>query len=317
MTLEREPPDRAAELRTGADRVKRVLRPLLAVVAFAFVVWAFRDLALRWESGRVHIDWFWVACSLVPLAVGGVVLAYSWTGLLSRMAGRPVPLGPGLALHTESQMARYLPGKVGIPMVRMAGAKSLGVAPATAGSSVLVELMSFVAVGGLVGSALLAWQSKLLPGLLQSFGRVAPIAVVALSLLLLALMVLDRQRYPGRVLRAMALEGEGPLVPVGLPFLHVLYWLTWAAHGYLVARAVGSGVEPALAGSGLFVVAPIIGFLALVAPAGAGVREAVLSMGLVPALGAAPALGALIVSRGATLIADVVLWVVLRPLRAR
>lgn len=106
-------------------------------------------------------------------------------------------------------------------------------------------------------------------------------------------------------------------MPRRLPLLHLAYWLTWAAHGYLVTRAVGADAAGAWSVSGLFIVAPIVGFLALAAPAGAGVREAVLSVGLVPAVGAAPALSALLLSRGATLLADVLVWLALRPLRAR
>lgn len=305
------------ELRTGAERLKRALRPVLALAAVAFVVWAFRDLGRRWDSTSVRVDWPMVALSFVPLFAGGFVLALAWRYLVERMAGSRVGLGASMALHAESQLARYVPGKVGIPVVRMAGAKDIGVPAAVAGSSVLVELSSFVAVGAVTGFALLALLGRGDASFTSVLGRYAPALVAVVGVVLLMLVVLDRRRYPARLTRAFGLEGQGPLVPRRLLLLHVVYWLTWSAHGYLVARAVGAAHAGAASVSGIFILAPIVGFLALVAPAGAGVREAVLSVGLVPAVGAAPALSALLLSRGATLVADVAVWLVLRPLRAR
>lgn len=307
----------SAEEATFVHRLKRVLRPVLALLAVAFVVWAFRDLVKRWDSGSVHVAWPWVVASLAPLALGGLVLALAWKYLVERMAGSKVALGPSLALHAESQLARYVPGKVGIPVVRMTGAPGIGVPARIAGSSVFIELLSFVAVGGLTGFLLLALYGRSEASIMALIGRFAPFVVAGLGALLALFVLVDRRRYPARLSRALGLEGQGPLVPRRLPLLHVAYWLTWAAHGYLVTRAVGADAAGAWSVSGLFIVAPIVGFLALAAPAGAGVREAVLSVGLVPAVGAAPALSALLLSRGATLLADVLVWLVLRPLRAR
>ncbi|MBK7580048.1 MAG: flippase-like domain-containing protein [Myxococcales bacterium] len=316
MTEEGEPPPVVAP-DTGLTRWKRALRPVMLVLTIAFIAWASWDLARRWEGGKVELAWGLVLSSVLPLIVGGVILAVAWKVLLERMTGRSVAFGPSVALHAESQMARYIPGKVGIPVVRMAGAKSLGVPAAVAGSSVIVELMSFVAVGSAVGFAFLTLFAHGQSSITALLGRFAPVIVGLLSVGVVLLVVIDRRRYPARVMRFMRLDGEGPLVPWRLPLLHIVYWGTWLAHGYLITRAAGADASAALSMTGLFVIAPIVGFLALAAPAGAGVREAVLSVGLVPALGAAPALAALLISRGATLLADVLVWLLSRPLRAR
>ena len=310
-----DPAEQSAEVRTAAHRLKRVLRPLMSALALAFVLWAFRDLAKRWDSNAVHVHWGLVAASLVPLVIGGVVLAAAWRYLIARLACRSVAFGPSVALHAESQLARYLPGKVGIPVVRMAGAGGIGVPAKVAGSSVLIELTSYVAVGGVIGLGLVtAFRNGDVSELL---GRYAPLAVPALAVIIALLVFVDRARCPARIRRVLGFEGEGPLAPRSLPFMHVVYWLTWAAHGVLVTSAVGADASGARAAAGVFVLAPIVGFLALAAPAGAGVREAALSIGLVPVVGPAPALSALLLSRGMTLVADVVVWLVLRPMRAR
>ena len=51
---------------------------------------------------------------------------------------------------------------------------------------------------------------------------------------------------------------------------------------------------------------------ALAAPAGVGVREAILSISLAPAVGSAPALAIAVASRAASLVADVIAWAALK-----
>jgi hypothetical protein len=93
-----------------------------------------------------------------------------------------------------------------------------------------------------------------------------------------------------------------------------VYWGTWLAHGYLIARGVGASHDAALAAAGYFPVAIIAGFLALVAPAGAGVREAILSVGMAPVVGATGALSSAVASRIATLVVEVSVFLITRPL---
>jgi hypothetical protein len=91
-----------------------------------------------------------------------------------------------------------------------------------------------------------------------------------------------------------------------------LYWASWAAHGFLLTRAFGAAPGVALATSGLYALATVGGFVALAAPAGVGVREAILSISLAPAVGSAPALAIAVASRAASLVADVIAWAVLK-----
>src|SRR5687767_3937039 len=91
--------------------VMRVARPVLAIVAIAFVAFAVRDLARRWEAGRVEVHWLPGLLSILPLALGVLLLAIGWKWLLERMTGRPLPTLRTIALNLESQVARYMPGK--------------------------------------------------------------------------------------------------------------------------------------------------------------------------------------------------------------
>jgi uncharacterized membrane protein YbhN (UPF0104 family) len=289
-------------------RLRLIARLVLGIASAIFVVVASYKLSRRWESGKVDVSIGWLLASALPIALGTVILAVSWKWLMERMVGRKLPLRACLTLHFESQMARYTPGKVGIPLVRMAGAERLGVPGAVAGYSVLTESISMVAVGGVVGFTLLLAANGGASGMTSAFGTLGVLGLVAFVAVTLVLVFVDRRHLPVVFVRLMRAEGSGALVPRRGPLAHAAYWLTWAVHGYFAARAVGIISAHAVSGAGLYVLAPIAGILALATPSGIGVREAVLSMGLAPLVGPAPAVATAIVSRAVSLVVDCAVW---------
>jgi hypothetical protein len=137
--------------------------------------------------------------------------------------------------------------------------------------------------------------------------------IATLSLVgVIALAVVDRATYPAFVRRVLGAEGRGPVLPWGMPLVHLGSWLLCAVHGILLSKAVGvTDFSTATYAAAFFVLAPIAGFFALPVPAGVGIRESVTVLGLVPLVGASNALAAALLSRGASLVADVLLWLVL------
>jgi hypothetical protein len=300
---EQEPPKKAG--------LKQRLGPLFMVIALLFVAYSAWDLAHKWQRAKVSLDLPWALASVLPLMLGCLIQGRGWIALIERMTALRVPRGPALSLYMDSQLARYTPGMVGLPFVRMAGAARLGVPAVTVGSSVGLEMLSWTAVGGGVGFASLFF----LParsGLTALLGAWAVPIVLGFTAIVIALTCVDRGRLPAFVVRVLKVPGSGPLVPFALLLAHALYWSTWAAHGFLLTRAFGAAPGIALASSGLFALATVGGFVALAAPAGVGVREAILSVSLAPAVGAAPALAIAVVSRAASLCADVIAWLVLK-----
>lgn len=291
--------------------LRKRLGPLFIGVAFLFVAYSAWDLAHKWQHAKVSLDLPWALASVLPLMFGCLAQGRGWIALIERMTALRVPRGPALSLYMDSQLARYTPGMVGLPFVRMAGAARLGVPAVTVGSSVGLEMLSWTAVGGGIGFASLFF----LPtrsGLTALLGAWAVPIVLAFTAIVIALTGVDRARLPAFVLRVLKVPGRGPLVPFALLLAHALYWSSWAAHGFLLTRAFGAAPGIALASCGLFALATVGGFVALAAPAGVGVREAILSVSLAPAVGAAPALAIAVASRAASLTADVVAWLVLK-----
>jgi glycosyltransferase 2 family protein len=293
--------------------IKR-LKPLFMLVALGFVLYSAWDLSRRWQKNSVSLELPWAIASIAPLALGCLLQGRGWIALIERMTARAVPRGPALSLYMDSQLARYTPGMVGLPFVRMAGAARLGVPAVAVGSSVGLEMLSWTAVGGALGFAsLFALRTR--SGLTALLGAWAIPLVLGFAASVLVLAFVDRARLPAFVVRVLKVSGSGPLVPLSLPIAHVLYWTTWAAHGFLLTRAFGATPSLALSTSGLYALATVGGFVALAAPAGVGVREAILSLSLAPALGSAPALGVAVASRAASLCADIVVWAILKRWR--
>jgi hypothetical protein len=300
----------------GAQRLKRWLRPVMLIITALFVIWTGFDLSRRWESRRISVDLGLLTLSLLPVLVGALLQGVAWLLLVERMGHKRVPRGTAFSLYFESQLARYTPGKVGLPLVRMEGAPSLGLSGRLVGLSVLLEMLSWTATGAAVGFLLLAVAGAPSEGVGGLAGSLSTPLLVASLTAALALVAVDRRRIPEKLRATLGFEGHGPLAPARLPALQILYWLTWAVHGYFLARALGASTSGALTTMGFSPLANVLGFAALAAPAGVGVREAVLLAGLSPVLGGPGAVGAAVLSRVVSLVADIATWLIARRLRA-
>src|SRR5690606_32263402 len=104
-----------------------------------------RDLVQRWEPAELTIEPLWVSLALLAALAAPLIQAWGWIGLIEHLSGRRVPKAAALELYLDSQLARYTPGKVGLPAVRMAGAEKLGVSARLVGTSIFVELLSWLA----------------------------------------------------------------------------------------------------------------------------------------------------------------------------
>lgn len=296
----------------AAARLKRLVQPLLALVAAAFVIVTAVDLVRSWDGRDVHLDFGLAVASLVPVLFGSLIQAFAWIWLTERMAKRRMPRLRGLAIYLDSQLARYTPGKIGLPLVRMEGAARFGFSRRLVGASVLIEMLAWTATGAVVGFFLL-WVSDVpAAGVAGLAGRYALPLMLAALVGVLTLVLVDRARLPAKVRAVLGLDGTGRIAPFRLPLLELVYWLTWAAHGYFLTLALGASQDGAIGTMGFNPLANVLGFVALAAPAGVGVREAVLISGYGAVLGSGGALAAAVVSRVVSLVADLGVWAVVR-----
>jgi uncharacterized membrane protein YbhN (UPF0104 family) len=234
------------------------------------------------------------------------------------MSGHRVPTRAGMELLFAAMLGRYTPAKLGMPVVGIAIAGGLGLSGALVTASMVLMVLVYTVLGLGIGIAAVMFaggsSAPVLGELSSAWGW---LALVGMTVAIVLLVTVDRNRAPEILRRKLRLDGSGPLVNLGHVGWFVVVYLLWLAHGVLLVLAVGGDVDSAWASSGWFVLAPVVGFLAVVAPGGLGVREAVIAGVLTPAIGSAPAVAAAILSRIVSMGVDFAMWLAFRTVRAQ
>lgn len=274
------------------------------------VALALRQILRQWDGSAVRVRPIPVALSVLVLLVANFFQAFAWLYLLQRMAGKAIPIRPVMTVFMAGQLARYVPGKVGLPMVRIAGAHRIGISANLIAASVGIEVAAWLGMGTLVGCGALLCNTSAVPVVPSLSKTIIGSALAIVTAGLVAALLLDRNRFPQWVLRLLHAEGVGPFVSPRVVAMQLLAWIGWWILGFLVLLSVGVSVTCALREAAIFIVAPILGFMAMVAPGGLGVRETVISVVLAPHLGASAALAAAVLARGAALASEVGCWVI-------
>jgi uncharacterized membrane protein YbhN (UPF0104 family) len=239
------------------------------------------------------------------LAVAGVALpGIVWRDLLASQGYRTAPV-PGLRIFFVAQLGKYLPGGIWSLVAQVGLARGLRIPGQQAAAATLIGLALSVICALLLAAVAVPLA---LPGLLGSYAWVF-LAVPVLAALLLPRSVAWWSGAAFRLLRR-----EGPPVELTWPVLGraaLLLGLSWGLLGLHVAVLVRgidpAGRAPALLCIGVFALAWVAGFLVVVAPAGAGIREAALVVGLSGVLPAGAVLVVAVLSRALFLAADVLL----------
>jgi glycosyltransferase 2 family protein len=291
-------------------RVVAVGRVVLGVLVVVGVVWA---LAGSWHEVSADL------ARVSPVAlVGSTALALlalvmtlvGWRAMLSDL-GSPLPIGPASGVLFVGQLGKYLPGSVWTVVVQAEVASRLGVPrkrTAVVGMlSVLLSALAGLAVGVLA-----------LPALLEAGGgRVYLLLVVAL---LVGLGFLHPRVLNALVSRALRLARREPLerglsgraIAVTMTSF-VLAWLLLGLHVWVLATDLGAPVGAAFVPAVLgYALAASVAMLAVVLPAGLGLRELLLVVLLTGPLDRSAATAVVLLSRflvtGADVVAALVGW---------
>ncbi len=285
----------------------RAARWLLALAAFGFLGLA---LASRWSEvkgqlGNVSPGALALSFLLACAALGTSMLG--WRALLADL-GSPLPIPAASRVLFLGQIAKYLPGSSVWAMVAQSElARDYEVPRKRAAAAALVMNLIILGLGSLL--ALLA-----LPALLHSSNapgwvRWSPV-LVPIGIACLTPPILTRLcNLLFRVLRREPLDEAFSWRGVGLAAAALTCtWLLYGVHITVLAADLGaSPVSFFPLAAGAFAAAWCAGFLVVVVPTGAGTRELVLTLVLVPHLagGAAAALTLSVVSRLLITVSDV------------
>jgi len=297
--------------------MKRFLAFAGFVVSFACAFYFVRAIAHHWEAIS-NISWD----SLVWMSMGVALIIYTGTYSLTSYAwncslnvlGYPIPYRIALRILVLSQFAKYLPGNVGHHVGRVMLAKRAGLpTDAVLGSMILDTLVILVAA-----SFCSLWAVQLLIQIIRSQGTVSThtIALIAsggfLTVFIATLLPVTRHAFSRQLrhVRHLAQMKNLPLFAKALA-AHTGSVLAGGTALYLLCIAFAHSVLSAswLDVTGIYAAAWLLGFLIPGAPAGLGIREVALLLGLGPIFGTDVATAAAAALRMVTTLGDGLVFV--------
>lgn len=295
----------------------RALRVAFLLAAVVLIVLTLRDQGPELRKAMTQTGIPAVLASLVAVLLGLLASALVWRALLADLGSR-LPLRSALHVFFLGQLGKYLPGSVFAVAAQMELGRDQGVSRSRVGTAGLLFMGVLTATGLLVAAVALPLSS---PDALRTYFWV--LAVLPLGLLCLTPPVLTRLVATLlRVLRRDPLERPLSWSGVGASVGWALgMWAAYGVHILLLVETFSRRglTELSVLSLGGYALAWTVGFLFLVAPAGAVLREGVLVLALAPELGRPRALAVAVVSRGVMTLGDLLWGAVgglLRPKRA-
>lgn len=299
------------------SRLGKTLGVVLALLAGGyFLVYAYRALAGQDLSALLDARTALTSMLLTAVYMLSIFTTVAaWSRLLRAMR-QPAGFARLAPILAATQFGKYLPGNIAQHIGRIALVRKAGIRLPAAVLSVAYELLLALVASAHIGALTLLWAPPDTLAAWPLFEYRLPLlvaitagAIVALALAPRITVWFARLRTPG-----------GLAVASGIPRLDVatilICYLLYASGSvmigsglWLVAHALGgtgSDVPNAVFFIGAFAASWILGFVAPGAPAGLGIREALLTAWLGTALPATEVVLLVVVLRIATTLGDLV-----------
>lgn len=271
----------------GLVKWGKYLLLLLIVIALGDrAIRAWLDLRTKGTAWRLRSDWF-LAGSMAYLL--GMLTPASFFWMIMKRSDTPLNLTAVACAQVVSQVGKYVPGKALSVALRVGLLASHGAHPATTIIVTFYETLVVMAAGGGVAAACIVFVgvNRHPYPLLLSLGLTALFLTLALPPVFQGISKLCLRPFPGvghgvlpRI--SMLLFAEGMLIGF-------FTWLFLGASCIFVMRSIhvpivsAPDVSVVIASMAL---ANVAGFALAIAPGGLGVREWVLTVTLVPVIGA-------------------------------
>ena len=296
-----------------------VLRFFLLLAPWAFIAYLFRDVDAALATFRDASIAPLVGALLLMLVVL-LVMALLWVRLVTYLSrGLGAPNAPHLLRsYSRSWLARYLPGMVWAYGARAIHTDASVVPRRIVGSSLVDEFVLIVGTGTALGLGMWSWSlagpAAGLPVLLAGLAGVV-VAVSRLDQLTRVVLRFLGRRVPRRWKQAgeeLQKAGEGPGLGLGATALFTGGYLLNSSIGglafVLVVVSLGDiGWDDIPLLVGAYSLAAVIGIAAFFAPAGLGVREAVLASFISPVVTLPVAASVVVLFRLLMIITDILL----------
>jgi hypothetical protein len=295
------------------SRVDRVLAAAQHVSADRRVQAGFVAVTVVAAALAVVLDYEEFVAAARQLGLGSIALAFgltlvnvlaaaaAWRSVLADLGSR-LPVAGAFRVFLVGALGKYLPGSVWFLIAQTQMAARQHVPRQRAASASIVTVVLTVATAALASLLAVPFAGDL-PGWFRWTPLLLPVILAALWPPLL-------NRVMTRVfelIRRPPLEHElSPLGIVRAVSWSLLSWLAVGGQVAVLAVTVGAPLEwrTVVLCLGGYALAWALGFAAVVAPAGAGAREATLALALSPVLSPGPALVVVLVSRVLLTVAD-------------
>jgi len=251
--------------------------PWVIIIAIALLFW--RALSNNIEALRdvdLHLDW-WLVGGTVLFTLAVVVSGLLWGRLLAYMSGTKVSISDAVRIHAASWVLKYIPGQVGSVLNKIAWGNKVGLSKKTVTNSVIYENVLMV-----IASVLLS-----IPVVFMFSEELSSNASLFLPLLVVVpmLIIFFPKAFYWLLNKALALVKRKPFAasdvirPLPLVGFQLGYLIPRILNGigfvFIVESMVGMRPEWVFGVAATYILASIIGMLAIFVPGGLGVREAV------------------------------------------
>ncbi|GAA3154000.1 lysylphosphatidylglycerol synthase transmembrane domain-containing protein [Blastococcus jejuensis] len=300
------PADGAGRTRVRGWRwVVRTAFLVAALVACGLVIWRTREDFL---AAVADVSAFPLVLAFLAVLVGGVVPMFAWRVLILDL-GSPIPLAAGARIYFVAQLGKFIPGSVWSVLAQVELAREYRV---PARRSATVGLLTIVTAA--VSAVLVLGLA--LPFSTEELRRGYWWVVLLLPPLLVLLYPPVIRRWSALLFRLLRRPADDLDVSVRALAASVGWMVVaWVFYGLqlyaLVADAapddVSAGPQVALQCLGIFALAWVAGLLFVVVPAGAGVREVIIVLGLASVLPSGAALAVALLSRVLLTVTDLLL----------
>lgn len=266
---------------------------LLALVAIGLIVWAVYRQWDAFSAAVTRLTWRDVVPASVFGALALLANAFSWRAAM-RSLGLRLPAGASLRVFSISQLGKYVPGSVWPVLAQVELMKGRGASRSQTGTASLVAMAIGIVTSAAVGAGLVVAVDA------DSRARYWYVPLVAvLGLLVLLPPVLMRvlrgvELAIRRTFRPGSIAWGGMGAAIGWS---IVMWALFGIHMWFLGQGLGAEGLGLLRATGAFALAWVVGFLVIFAPAGVGVREAVLVLVLAPVMSEGDALALAVISR--------------------
>jgi uncharacterized membrane protein YbhN (UPF0104 family) len=319
-------PARASKAAALSRRlVWRILKWTLFVLVIVFVGKQGYELWNEDNLQHIEINFIWLVPALGVYLLGGLPAVWFWRKLM-RSFGGDVSFRDSLRAYYCSQLGKYIPGKATVLFIRAGMIKGRGLGVAAATITATCETLMMMGAGLAIAmtlSPIIGW-----PNWIRSIpfaSIVVPVGIVlcclvALRVIAFILSNLVRTMISTKMLRFKK-ELDIPAKEIGYGLLaFVITWILFGLSLGLTIRSISGdlidfGDWPIWIGA--VSAATSIGFIAIFAPGGLGVREGLLWMVLSLHIPEKQAMAAAVLLRLVWLVAEItaasVLYYIISP----